>query len=173
MCITDFASRLCQQKTYDLSIEPDEIKSYTVPVANIDFVKLYPNIIVLKNELGELQKCSRPCAICFHKVSKLKSPEEHYLRLLQLYIPWRNTNESKQGNQSYKNRYKEVEVDILCNIKKRPYLDIGYEELQQNFNFAQSVEEEDSAEFSMINPNLLDLDLDDIDSLSMHLLCQQ
>ena len=161
------------KKTYDLPVEPDEIKSYTVPVSNIDFVKRYPNIIDLKNELGELQKCSRPCVICFHKVSKLKSPEEHYLRLLQLHIPWRNKNESKQGNQSYKNRYKEVEVDILCNIKKQPYLDIGYEELQQNFNFARSVEEEDSAEFSMINPNLLDLDLDDIDNLSMHLLCQQ
>ena len=51
------------------------------------------------------------------------------------------------------------------------YLDIAYEELQ-NFNFVQS-DEEDSAEFSMINPNLLDLDLDDIDNLSMHLLCQQ
>ena len=42
-----------------------------------------------------------------------------------------------------------------------------------DINFARSVEEEDSAEFSMINPNLLDLDLDDIDNLSMHLLCQQ
>ena len=113
-----------------------------------------------------MRKRSRPCVIRFHKVSKLKSPEEHYFRLLQLYVPWRNENELREDNQSYEDRYKEVEVDILCNIKKHgPYLDIDYEELQ-NFNFVQSDEEEDNAEFSMINPNLLDLDLEDSNSVS-------
>ena len=77
-----------------------------------------------------------------------------------------NENELKQDSQSYENRYKEVEGDILCNIKEHePYLDIYYEELQ-NFNFVQSDEEEDNAEFSMINPNLLNLDLEDSDSVS-------
>ena len=146
-------------------IKSDEIKSYTVPVSNIDDVMLNPNIIVLKNELGEMLKRSRPCVIHFHKVSTLKSSEGHYFRLLQLYMPWRNENELKQDNQSYEDRYKEVEGDILCNIKKHePYLDINYEELQ-NFNFVQSDEEEDNAEFSMINPNLLDLDLEDSDNV--------
>ena len=88
------------------------------------------------------------------------------MRLLQLYMPWRNENELKQGKQSYEDRYKEVEGDILCNIKRHePYLDIDYEELQ-NFNFVQSAEEEDNAEFSMMNPNLLNLDLGDSDSVS-------
>ena len=72
---------------------------------------------------------------------------------------------TKKHNQSYKDRYKEDEGDILCNVKKQTYLDIDYEELQ-NFSFVQSVEEEDNAEFSMINPNLLDLDLEDSDSVS-------
>ena len=69
-------------------------------------------------------------------------------------------------------RYKvKVEGDILFSIKKyEPYQDIDYEELQ-NFHFAQSDDEEDKAKFSMINPNLLDLDLEVIDSL--HLSCQQ
>ena len=66
-------------------IEPDEIKSYTVPVFNINDVKLNPNIIALKNELGEMQKFGQPFVICVHKVSKLKSPEEHYLRLKVIY----------------------------------------------------------------------------------------
>ena len=35
----------------------------------------------------------------------------------------------------------------------------------QNFNFFQS-DEEDNAEFSMVNPNLLDLDLEGNDSVS-------
>ena len=71
----------------------------------------------------------------------------------------------KQGNQGYEDRYKEVEVEILCNIKKyEPYLDRDYEELQ-NFDFVQS-DEEDNTEFSIINPNLLDGDLEGSDSVS-------
>ena len=50
-------------------------------------------------------------------------------------------------------------------MKHEPYLNIDYEELQ-NVNFVQSEEEEDNAEFSMINPNLLDLDLEDSNSVS-------
>ena len=46
-----------------------------------------PNIIVLKNELGEMRKRSRTCVIRFHNVSKLKSPEEHYLRLYSYICP--------------------------------------------------------------------------------------
>ena len=165
MCLADFASSYVSKKAEDLSIEPDGVKSYTVPLSSIDGVKLNPNIIVLKNELGEMRKHSRPCVIHFHKVSKLKSPEEHYSRLLQLYMPRRNESELKQDNQSYEDRYKEIEGNILCNIKKHePYLDIDYDELQ-NFNFAQS-EEEGNVEFSMINPNFLDLDFEDSDSMS-------
>ena len=55
---------------------------------------------------------------------------------------------------------------------KVTYLDIDHEELQ-NFDFVQSGKEEDNAEFSVINSNLLDLDLEDSDSVSnapvMHL----
>ena len=65
-----------------------------------------------------MRKRSRPCVIRFHKMSKLKRPDEYYLRLLQLYMPWRNENELKQGSQSYEDKYKEVEGDILCNKKK-------------------------------------------------------
>ena len=43
-------------------------------------------------------------------------------------------------------------------------MDINYEELQ-NVNFVQSDEEEDNAEFSMINSYLLDLDLEDSDNV--------
>ena len=72
----------------------------------------------------------------------------------------------KHDNHSYEDRYKEVEDDILCNISKHePYLDIDYEELQ-NINIVDSDEEEGNAEFSMINPDLLDLDLEDGDGTS-------
>ena len=113
-----------------------------------------------------MQKHSWPCVIRFYKISKLKSPEEYYLRLLQLYMPWRNENELTQDNQSYEDRYKEVEDGILCNIKKHvPFLDIDNEDLEI-FDFVQSEEEEDNTEFSVINPNFVDLDLKDSDSMS-------
>ena len=44
-------------------------------------------------------------------------------------------------------------------------MDIDDEELQ-NFNFVLPDEEEDNAKFSMINLNLLDLNLEDSDSVS-------
>ena len=106
MCLADFTFSYVSKKKDNLPIEPFEIKSYTVPVSNIDDVKHDVNIIALKNELGEMWKRSRPCIIHFHKVSKLKSPEEHYLRLLQLYMPWRNENELEQENQSYEDGYR-------------------------------------------------------------------
>ena len=82
-------------------------------------------------------------------------------------MPWRNESELKQDNKSYEDRYKEVEDDILCNITKHePYLDIDYEELK-NFSFVHSdEEEEDNTEFSMVNPGLLDLDLEVSDGVS-------
>ena len=49
--------------------------------------------------------------------------------------------------------------------KHEPYLDIDYEDLQ-NFDFVQSDDEEDKTEFSMINPDFLDLDLEDSNSVS-------
>ena len=45
------------------------------------------------------------------------------------------------------------------------YLDIDYEELQ-NVDFVQSDDEEDNAEFSMINHKFLDIDLENIDIVS-------
>ena len=55
----------------------------------------------------------------------------------------------------------------MCNISKREaYLDIDYEELK-NFSFVHSDEEQgDNTEFSMINPALLDLDLEVSDGVS-------
>ena len=46
MCLADFASSYVTKKTDDLPVESDEIKSYIVPVSNINDIKLNPNIIV-------------------------------------------------------------------------------------------------------------------------------
>ena len=69
VCLADFASSYISKKVDNLSMEPDEIKSCTVSVANVNDVKLNPNIIVVKNEPGKMRKRSQPCVIRFHKVS--------------------------------------------------------------------------------------------------------
>lgn len=56
LCLADFASSYVSKKAHDVSIKPDDIKSYTVPISNIDYVEPNPNLIVLKNELSEVQK---------------------------------------------------------------------------------------------------------------------
>ena len=56
---------------------------------------------------------------------------------------------------------------LICNVTKHePCLDIDYAELE-NFSFVHSdEEEEDNAKFSVINPDLLDLDLEVRDGVS-------
>ena len=112
MCLEDFESSCVTKNADYLPIEPDEIKIYTVAVSIIDDVKFNSNIMVLKIKFGEMWKRGRPCVTCFHKVSKLKSQEEHCLKFLQLHVSWRNENELKQENQSYDDTYK-VECYIL------------------------------------------------------------
>ena len=138
LCLADFASNYDTKKSGDVPVESDDIKDNTVLVSNIDDIQPNRNVIALKNMHGEMPKCNRHCVICFHKGSKLKNPEEHYMRLLQLYMPCRNEIELKQDNKRYGDRYKEVEDDIMCNVTNNgSYLDIDYEELE-NFSFVHS-----------------------------------
>ena len=58
----------------------------------------------------------------------------------------------------------------MLNIKRQAYLDKDCEVLL-NVNFVQP-DEENNANFLVINSNLLDLHLEDIDSI-IHLLCQE
>lgn len=81
---------------------------------------------------------------------------------------WRNENELKPDDLSYEDKYNKVVAGILLNIKRQAYLNKDWEVLQ-NFNFVQSNDEEDDAEFSVINRDLLDLYLVDIKSVT-HLL---
>ena len=56
MCLADFASSHVSKKVGHMSVGPDEVKRYTLPKSNINNVECDPNIIALKNELGEMWK---------------------------------------------------------------------------------------------------------------------
>ena len=122
MCYADFATNYVSKKADEVQVESEDIKNYTMPVSAIDDVEPSTNIIVLKDELGEMRKRSRPCVMRYHKVTKLKDSEQYYLKLLQLYMPWRNEDEIKGDCYTYEEKYTEVELDIKPNIYKHdPY----------------------------------------------------
>ena len=56
MCLADFASSYVTKKVDDLPIVPYKMKSFTVPVCNIDDVKLIPVIIILRMSLVKCRK---------------------------------------------------------------------------------------------------------------------
>ena len=80
LCLADFVSNYVSKNSGDVPLESDDIKSYTVSVSNIDDIEPNVNMIALKNKHGEMRKRNGLCVIHFHKVSKLKNPEEHYLQ---------------------------------------------------------------------------------------------
>ena len=55
MCLADFATNYVHKKA-DVQVEPEDIKSYTIPVSGINDDLQCSSHIVLKNELGEMRK---------------------------------------------------------------------------------------------------------------------
>ena len=59
---------------------------------------------------------------------------------------------------TYESSYKEVENELVENVKRHePYLGINYEELER-CNFLNLDYDSDNEEFSMLNPGLIDFE---------------
>ena len=160
MCYADFAANYISTKV--VKVESDDIKSYSVPVGSIDDDEpegKSTKIITLQNGLGKMKKRSRPIVIRFHNVRKLENSENYYRRLLQMYLPWRNEDNLKRDDQTYEDRYKEVENDISDNVKRHePFLNIDYDELHNYNDILESSEDEEDCEYGLMRPDeLLDL----------------
>ena len=148
MCLADFASNYTTQKP-NKDRDPEDIESYTEPVHYDDVQpfsddeddeddikkrKTKTEKIVLKNDFGEMRKRQRPCVIRFHKVTKLKNSELFFLRILQLYMPWRSEDELKGDFETYEEKYDEVESFIKPNVEKHePYIDLDYDDLNHPY----------------------------------------
>ena len=170
-CYADFATNY-KPTNADKNLEPDDIESYTEPITNIETL---PNsdvaptikngkIIVLKNKLGKMRKRTFPCIMRYHKGSKLKDSEHYYMTLLQLYMPWRNESNLKEGYSTYEEKFKQVESDILPNISSHDCFYGVYDDDEDLMNNAHQSTNEDEeniidSEFGMLNPALLDLDM--------------
>ena len=130
-------------------------------------VKKKKNDIVLKNNLGEMKKRTFPCVMRYHKGSKLKNPEHYYMTLLQLYLPWRNEDNLKDGCSSYQEKFDSVEPDIKPNIERHDCFYGIYDDDEDMMNSIYHSDDDDDGtedvsadEFGMLNPDLLDLEPD-------------
>ena len=108
-----------------------------------------------------MKKRSRPCVIRWHKVSKIKDPEEYYLKLLQLYLPWRDESELKHVNGTYESKFLQIEYQIQEAIQKhQAYDDIDLDDLENHLDNESNDEDNESdndTEYMGLRPVILDL----------------
>ena len=170
MCYAEFASNYKQTSIANAQIDDDDtLQGVFNSVSGYVEVSESPNIIKLKDEYGHMRKRSRPCVIRWHSVSKEKSPELYALRLLQLYLPWRNEDELRHADGSYVSKFEDVRYLIEDTIKEfEPFDEITEEDLENAYISSDYDTDEDSAddEYSIFNPDLLEFDTTIKDTIS-------
>ena len=130
-CLADFGTTYTWKNSVEVSTGSDDIENYTIPVSAVNVDNEIPehvteqlsseqqaNLITLKNNLGKMKKKSHPCVMCCHMESKFKNPEQYYMTLLQLYIPWRDEDNLKGIYHTFEDKYLAVESTIKPNILK-------------------------------------------------------
>ena len=94
----------------------------------------------------------------------MKDPEHYYMTLLQLYLPWRNEDSLIDGHSSYKEKFDQVETEIESNIQRHDcfYGIFDDEDMINNLYESHDNDNEDviDSEFGMLNPDLLDLEVE-------------
>ena len=192
MCLADFIANYRHKSATDADpVEENTIEGYLKPVAgyindddndnnDINNDDKIPDVIKLKNDLGDMKKRIRPCVPRSHRVSKEKSPEGYYMRLLQLYWPWRDESQLKHEDGTYTSKFDEVEELIDGTIRRfENYVEIDPEDLEQAY--ANSSDEESDCsdsdsdvedDLSFFNTDNLDIDPNDIDSVGGSTACR-
>ena len=174
MCLADFITNYRHKSTTDAdSVEENTIEGYFKSVAgytnddnddNGILIDKAPCVIKLKNDLGEMKKRIRPCVPRTHKVSKDSSPEEYYMKLLQLYWPWRDEIDLKHSDGTYTSKFNEVKYVIDDTISRfERYDKITEEDLEHGYTISSEDESEtseiesDNDDISFFNPDNLDI----------------
>ena len=143
-CLAYFATNYRHKSVTDADIKTEStIEGFMKPVAGYIEKPINKKVIQLKNDMGEMRQRSRECVARSHRVSKEECPEEYYMRLLQLYWPWRDEAELKHADNTYVSKFFEVKDKIDSLIKQyEPYDEITPEDLENAY--ALSSDEEDS-----------------------------
>ena len=160
ICLADFSSEYRNESIHNPSVDDETIESYSQSIS--DYVDTPESSIKidLKDGLGKMRKRSRPCVIRWHKTSKLKDPEEYYLKLLQLYLPWRDESELRHANGTYESKFAHVQHQIQEVIQKhQSYEDIDLDDLKNNLDTDSDDDgnESDEIEYMSLRPGILDI----------------
>ena len=164
MWFADFASNYRSIHDNNPKLDDETIEGYTEKVS--DFVETLNSNkeIKLKDDFGKMKLRSRPCVIRWHKICKLTNPEDYFLTLLQLYLPWTNENQLKHTNGSYESKFHEVKDDIHESMQKhQPYIEIDYESLENQSESDSNSDSEDD-EYIGLRPGILDISDEEIDN---------
>lgn len=111
-------------------------QSPTCSPTKLCIMKFIMTLELWQQLLGKIRKRAWPIVICYHNVSKLKNPRSIFFfkTKIQFYLWWRNKDELKNEDQSYKVKYSENWNEISSNMKKHDRLkSADYYDLQ-NFN---------------------------------------
>ena len=165
-CYADFATTYISKNVKETP-DDDDIRKYTNPV-DFDVMDKEDDssIIILKNDLGKMRK-RRKCVMRYHKPSKFSSPEDYYMVLLQLYMPWRMEDEIIGSFEKYETRFNHELPNITENILKHEpnfgkieYDEVDFENNSNSVDDSCSEEEEMDSDndYSAFDPSLLDFD---------------
>ena len=89
-CFAHFASNYKVKSDKNPNpVDDDSLEGQFRPTPGYEEVPESEELIILKNEYGQMRKRSIPCVIRWHSIPKDKNPELYHLRLLQLYLHWR------------------------------------------------------------------------------------
>ena len=165
MSYADFATNYKPVKD-DKKIDDDDVENYTAAITELETEASPKNLkrgrnIVLKNNVGKMKKRDFPCIMRYYKGSEQEDPEHYYMTLLQLYLPWRNENDLKNGYFSYKEKFKDIESLLKNNIERHDCFYGIYDDEDMIGNVYESSDDEEietgADEFVMLNPELIDM----------------
>ena len=164
VCLAYFVSNYKHKAAENAGIDDDETPNgFFNAVAGYVDVPNNSSTIKLKNDCGDMRKRSRPCVIRWHSVSKEKSPEEYFLRLLQLYMPWRNEDELLHvPSGTYVANFEEFREVIEDNMKDyEKYKEYTAEDLENPYSMENDDDTDDSDDdhedaYSVLDPDILE-----------------
>jgi hypothetical protein len=159
MCYADFASQYRTESTSNPKRDDENIKSYSEPISDFVDTPESTEKIELKEGFGKMKKRSRPCVIRWHTVSKLKDPEEHYLKLMQLYLPWTDESELQHVDGTYASRFPQVEIQIQEAMDRhQPYEELDLDDLEDNLDTDNDDDDDDGVDNEyVLRPGNLEL----------------
>ena len=144
MCLADFASLYKSESSTNPKTDNEDIRSYAEPISDFVDTPESTDKIELQEGLGKMKKRSRPCVIRWHKVSELKDPENYYLSVLQLYLPWRDESELKHANGLYITKFNEVREQIQeAMLRHQPHNELSIDDLDDNIDIVDDDDNED------------------------------